>query len=56
MKSKDARTIAGQVGKAVSKWRSEAGKLGLTKAEIDRMASAFDHEDLKAAQTPKNQT
>jgi serine/threonine-protein kinase HipA len=26
-------------------WRREAAKLGLTKAEIDRMVSAFEHED-----------
>ena len=38
-----------QVGKAVSKWRDEAARHGLSKAEIDRMASAFEHEDLKAA-------
>jgi serine/threonine-protein kinase HipA len=34
---------------AVAAWRPEAAKLGLTKAEIDRMASAFEHEDLRAA-------
>ena len=44
-----AQQIAGQVGRAVAAWRREAKKLGLTPAEIDRMASAFEHEDLKAA-------
>ncbi|MGC2229114.1 MAG: hypothetical protein WA578_19250, partial [Candidatus Sulfotelmatobacter sp.] len=44
-----ARNIAQQVGKAVSKWRDEAARHGLTKNEIDRMASAFEHDDLKAA-------
>ena len=44
-----AREIAAEVGKAVSKWRDEAARHGLTKAEIDRMASAYEHEDLKAA-------
>jgi serine/threonine-protein kinase HipA len=44
-----ARAIAAEVGKAVSKWRDEAARHGLTKAEIDRMASAFEHDDLKAA-------
>jgi hypothetical protein len=34
---------------AVSKWRDEAARRGLTKNEIDRMASAFEHDDLKAA-------
>ena len=42
-----AREIAGQVGNAVSKWRDEAARHGLTKPEIDRMASAFEHQDLK---------
>ena len=45
-----AGDIAKQVGKAVSKWRDEAARHGLNKAEIDRMASAFEHEDLRAAQ------
>jgi serine/threonine-protein kinase HipA len=46
-----ARAIAAEVGQAVSRWRAEAGSLGLTKAEIDRMASAFEHDDLEAALT-----
>jgi serine/threonine-protein kinase HipA len=45
----EARKIAAQVGKAVATWRKEAAKLGLTHTEIDRMASAFVHQDLKAA-------
>jgi serine/threonine-protein kinase HipA len=44
-----ARGIAAQVGKAVSKWRDESARHGLSKAEIDRMASAFEHEDLRLA-------
>lgn len=44
-----ARAIAAEVGTAVTTWREEAARLGLTQAEIDRMASAFEHEDLKAA-------
>ncbi len=44
-----ARDIAAQVGIAVSKWRAEAARQGLNKAEIDRMASAFEHEDLRLA-------
>jgi serine/threonine-protein kinase HipA len=44
-----ARDIAKQVGKAVSKWRDEAARHGMNKAEMDRMASAFEHDDLKAA-------
>jgi serine/threonine-protein kinase HipA len=45
-----ARDIAKQVGKAVSKWRDEAARHGLNKAEMDRMASAFEHEDRRATQ------
>jgi len=45
----DARQIVAQVGKAVGSWRKVAAKLGLTQGEIGRMASAFEHEDLKAA-------
>jgi serine/threonine-protein kinase HipA len=44
-----AGQIAAQVGKAVASWRNVAAKLGLTSGEINRMASAFEHEDLKAA-------
>ncbi len=45
----EARTIAGEVGNAVSAWRKTAESLGLKKTEIERMASAFEHDDLKAA-------
>lgn len=46
-----AHKIAGQVGKAVASWRNVAIKLGLNLEEIDRMASAFEHPDLKLALT-----
>jgi serine/threonine-protein kinase HipA len=46
-----ARAIAAQVGKAVSKWRDEAARQFLTKTEIDRMASAFEHRDLEMARS-----
>jgi serine/threonine-protein kinase HipA len=49
LNSEEAHQIAAQVGQAVAKWRKEAAKLGLTRAEIYRMASAFEHEDLQAA-------
>jgi serine/threonine-protein kinase HipA len=38
-----------QVGKAVSAWRNEAARHAVGENEIDRMASAFEHEDLKDA-------
>ncbi|HLK66919.1 MAG TPA: HipA domain-containing protein [Bryobacteraceae bacterium] len=44
-----ARQVAAEVGHAVGGWRRAAKKLGLTPNETDRMASAFEHEDLKAA-------
>ncbi len=44
-----AGAIAAQVGKAVSKWRDEAARHGLRKAEIERMMSAFEHRDLEVA-------
>jgi serine/threonine-protein kinase HipA len=48
---KGARGVASDVGKVVSSWREEAARHGLAKAEIDRMASAFQHEDSARAVT-----
>jgi serine/threonine-protein kinase HipA len=45
----EAKAIARQVGKAVSRWRNEARQHGIGKTEIDRVASAFEHDDLKKA-------
>ena len=44
-----AHKIAAEVAKIVSNWREEAARHGLSKTEIDRMVTAFDHEDLAAA-------
>jgi serine/threonine-protein kinase HipA len=41
--------IAKQTGRAVSKWRSVAKQMAINDAEIDRMASAFEHGDLAKA-------
>jgi serine/threonine-protein kinase HipA len=46
IKPDKARTIAAEVGSAVLAWRKVAAQNGLTNAQIERMASAFDHEDL----------
>jgi serine/threonine-protein kinase HipA len=46
---KEARDIAREAGIAVKSWRKEAEKAGLSNQEIERMKSAFEHEDLKAA-------
>ena len=45
----EARKIAAQVGQAVAGWRRAAKKAGAGGAEIDRMASAFEHHDLELA-------
>ena len=44
-----AKLIATEVGQAVVTWRKEAKSLGLMQAEIDRMSSAFEHDDLSKA-------
>jgi serine/threonine-protein kinase HipA len=44
-----AREIAAEVGTAVACWRTEARRFGLTPREIERMESAFEHEDLALA-------
>lgn len=48
----DARRIIAEVAAATSKWRDTAKKAGATSAEIDRMASAFEHTDLRKALVP----
>ena len=45
----EARNIAGHVADAVSCWRSEAGEAGLSAGECNRMASAFENDDLELA-------
>lgn len=45
----EARAVAAEVGAAVSTWRTVAARLGIANAEIERIASAFEHEDLVAA-------
>lgn len=44
-----AKDIFKEVGSATALWREEAAKLKIKKTEIDRMASAFEHEDLQKA-------
>lgn len=44
-----AGEVIGEVYQAVREWRGVAGAFGLTRAEIDRMATAFEHEDADAA-------
>ena len=50
LKLPQAKQIVAEVAAAVLDWREVAAANGLTAAQIDRMASAFEHEDiLKAA-------
>ena len=48
MTEKDTRAMAAEIGSAVAGWRDAAARFGITSDKIERMASAFDHEDLKA--------
>jgi len=52
----ECRLIAAEVARAVSTWREEASRCGLSRTEIDRMASAFEHADLKAARGAAHMT
>jgi serine/threonine-protein kinase HipA len=49
----DSHKIAREVGHAVAAWRRAAARIGLTPAEIERMASAFEHDDLFEAIGPR---
>jgi serine/threonine-protein kinase HipA len=49
IKKDRANEIIKQVASAVSSWRDVAKQFNLSKKEIDRMASAFEHEDLEKA-------
>jgi len=45
--SERARSIVREVSGATVLWRQEATKLKIKKSEIDRMSSAFEHEDFQ---------
>jgi serine/threonine-protein kinase HipA len=47
LKPDAARNIAAEVRAAVANWHAVAKALGLSRNEIDRMASAFDYEKPK---------
>lgn len=44
-----ARAIVAEVGAVVTTWKATAKTLGLTAPQIERMRSAFEHDDLTAA-------
>jgi serine/threonine-protein kinase HipA len=45
----EANQIIHEVGAAASTWRAVSSNLGIASSEIDRMASAFEHTDLRKA-------
>ncbi len=45
----EAKKILKEVSSATTLWRQEAARFKIRKAEVDRMASAFEHEDLQKA-------
>ena len=49
LKKKEAQAIAAEVGQSVANWRGVAARAGISRAECDRMASAFEHDDVKQA-------
>jgi serine/threonine-protein kinase HipA len=51
--TKSARKIVKEVGQAVTRWRRSAAKMGIKDAEINRMVSAFEHDDLENAAKSK---
>jgi serine/threonine-protein kinase HipA len=53
VKPQEAHAIAMDVGTAVNNWRRVAESLGLSRDEIERMRSAFEHDDLKRSLTGK---
>ena len=48
MSERAAREIAAEVGRAVARWRDQSTRLGIAPNEMERMSSAFEHEDLRA--------
>lgn len=49
LKPSEAAAIAGEVAAAVAPWRDVAKACKLSKFDIERMESAFEHDDLKDA-------
>jgi len=49
LENDEMKMIAGGVAGAVSTWRDEAKRLRMSSEEINRMATAFEHDELKHA-------
>lgn len=48
---RDARTIAKEVSTALQSWRATARECGIARDEIERMTSAFEHNDAMIAKS-----
>ncbi len=48
---RQAKAVIREVAAATASWRAVARRVGAKSAEIDRMASAFEHDDLARAKT-----
>jgi serine/threonine-protein kinase HipA len=49
LKPERAGALAAEIGAVVAEWKAVAKSLSLRAAQIERMQSAFDHDDLRAA-------
>jgi serine/threonine-protein kinase HipA len=49
VKPDEAKNIVHEVGTAVARWRETAAAAGLSVKEIERMATAFEHDELQKA-------
>lgn len=47
LEESQARKIAAEVGQSTATWRNSAKRKGIGTAEIERMKSAFEHDDLQ---------
>lgn len=47
--AEEARGMAAEVGAATQTWRIEAQRQGIRRDEIERLSTAFEHDDLKQA-------
>jgi len=47
----DMRAVVTDVVNSISTWRDEAKRIGVSAAEINRMATAFEHDEMMRAQT-----
>jgi serine/threonine-protein kinase HipA len=51
LKPAAAKAVVGEVARSTGSWRKAASKLGLKKGEVERMATAFEHEDARKAES-----